>query len=120
MDKKQPKTIDEYIKSFPPDVQDILQKIRRTIRTAAPEAEETISYQIPAFKQNGILVYFAAFKKHVGFFPTSSGINAFQKDLAPYKTSKGTVQFPLEKPIPYDLIKKIVMFRVKENLEKKK
>jgi uncharacterized protein YdhG (YjbR/CyaY superfamily) len=120
MDKKQSKTIDEYIKSFPPDVQDILQKIRQTIRTAAPGAEETISYQIPAFKQNGVLVYFAAFKEHIGFFPTSSGINAFKKELAPYKTSKGTVQFPIEKPIPYDLVKKIVMFRVKENLEKKR
>ena len=118
--KEQFKTIDEYIKTFPEDVQSILEKMRQTIRKAAPEAEEAISYQIPTFKLNGNLVHFAAFKNHIGFYPTSSGIEAFKKELSPYKGAKGSVQFPIEKPIPYDLVKKIVIFRMKENLEKKK
>ncbi len=118
--RKHFESIDEYIKTFPLDVQKILEKMRQTIRKAVPEAEEAISYQIPAFKLNGDLAYFAAFKKHIGFFPTSSGISAFKKELSKYKTSRGTVQFPLDKPIPYDLITKIVLFRKKENLEKKK
>ncbi|MGA9048489.1 MAG: DUF1801 domain-containing protein [Dehalococcoidia bacterium] len=113
------KTIDEYIKGFQPNIQNILQKLRQAIREAAPEAAEVISYHIPAFKQNGILVYFAAYKNHIGFYPTSSGIDAFKEELAPYRWSKGTVQFPLDKPIPFDLIKKIVAFRVKEQLKKK-
>jgi uncharacterized protein YdhG (YjbR/CyaY superfamily) len=115
MMEKQFKTIDEYIKAFPPDIQDILEKMRQTIHSAAPEAVEAISYRMPVFKLNGVLVYFAAYKSHIGFYPTSSGIEAFKKELASYKWSKGTVQFPLDKPIPYDLVEKIVRFRVKEN-----
>ena len=118
--KKQFKTIDEYIQTFPEDVQIILKKMRKTIRSATPEAVETISYQIPAFKLNGVLVYFAAFKNHIGFYPTSSGIEEFKKELSLYKGGKGSVQFQIEKPIPYDLVKKIVIFRMKENQEKKK
>ena len=118
--KNQFKTIDEYIKTFPEDVQSILEKMRQTIRKAAPEAEEAISYQIPTFKLNGNLVYFAAFKNHIGFYPTPSGIEAFKKELSPYEGAKGSVQFPIEKPIPYDLVKRIVMFRRKENLERKR
>ena len=118
--KKQFRTIDEYIETFPKDVQSILERMRQTIRRAAPEAEEEISYQIPAFKLNGNLVWFAAFKNHIGFYPMTTGIRAFKKELSPYKRAKGSVQFPLEKPIPYDLVKKIVRFRRKENLEKKR
>ena len=119
--KKQFKTIDEYIKTFPEDVQGILEKMRQTIKKAAPEAVEAISYQIPTFKLNGKnLVHFAAYKNHIGFYPTPSGIEAFKKDLSPYKGAKGSVQFPIKEPIPYDLMKKIVIFRVKENLEKLK
>jgi uncharacterized protein YdhG (YjbR/CyaY superfamily) len=114
------KTIDEYIKSFPEDIQIILKKIRQTIRKAAPEAAEAISYQMPAFKLNGNLVWFAAFKKHIGFYPKASGIEAFQKELSPYKLSKGSIQFRLDEPIPYDLIEKIVEFRVKANLSQEK
>jgi uncharacterized protein YdhG (YjbR/CyaY superfamily) len=114
------KAIDEYIASFPEDIQKILQKIRQVIHKAAPEAEEIISYRMPAFKQNGVLVYFAAFKNHIGFFPEPSGVAAFKKDLSGYKTSKGTIQFSLNKPIPYDLVEKIVKFRVKENLAQNK
>jgi len=113
-----PKNMDEYISRFPADIQLMLEKMRATIKHAAPEAEETISYQMPAFKLNGILVYFAAFKDHIGFFPTASPIVAFQKELAPYKLSKGTIQFPYDKPIPYHLVEKIVQFRVKENKAK--
>jgi uncharacterized protein YdhG (YjbR/CyaY superfamily) len=120
MDKRQYKNIDEYIAGFPKDIQDILQNLRRVIHEAAPEAEETISYSMPAFKLNGILVYFAAFKDHIGFFPTSSGVSAFSKELAPYDTSKGTIRFPLDEPIPVNLIKKIVKFRAQENRNKKK
>ncbi|MGB8217096.1 MAG: DUF1801 domain-containing protein [Candidatus Methanoperedens sp.] len=117
--KKQFKTIDEYISTFPKNVRDILEKLRQTIKKSAPEAEETISYQMPAFKLNGKnLVYFAAFKNHIGFYPIPSGIEAFKKELSPYKQGKGSVQFPIEKPIPYDLVKKIVIFRVNENPEK--
>jgi len=90
------------------------------IKKSAPQAEETISYQMPAFKLNGNLVYFAAFKDHIGFFPTSSGVAAFKKELSKYATSKGTIRFPLGKPIPFDLVRKIVKFRVKENLDKTK
>ena len=114
------RTIDEYVKTFPADAQKILEKIREVIREAAPEAVETINYQIPTFKLNGNLVHFGAFSKHIGFYPTSSGTEKFQKEISPYKSGKGSVQFPLDKPIPYDLIRKIVLFRVKENNEKKK
>ena len=110
-------TIDQYIATFPPNIQTILQQIRQAIHEAAPEAEETISYQMPAFKQNGVLVYFAAFKDHIGFFPTGSGVEAFKDKTSSYKTGKGTIQFPLDKPVPLDLIKEIVRFRVKENLK---
>ena len=118
--KKRFETIDEYIETFPKDVQSILEKMRWTIRKTAPEAEEAISYQIPGFKLNGYLVWFAAFKNHIGFYPMKTGIQAFKKELSAYKGAKGSVQFPMEKPIPYDLVKKIVMFRRKENLEKKR
>lgn len=115
-----PTTIDEYIVTFPADVQAILQKVRETIRKSAPQAEEAISYQMPTFKLNGNLVHFAAFKNHIGFYPVPSGIEKFKKELSAYKGAKGSVQFPLDRPIPYGLISKIVKFRVKENLEKVK
>jgi uncharacterized protein YdhG (YjbR/CyaY superfamily) len=115
-----PKDIDEYIRLFPDDIQALLQSLRQTIREAAPDAEETISYQMPAFKQNGMLVYFAAFKKHIGFYPTSSGIEAFREELSAYEGSKGTVRFPIDKPLPLDLVRDIVKFRVRENLEKQR
>ena len=119
--KKQLKTIDEYITAFPKEVQDILEKIRSTIRESAPKAEEAISYGIPAFRLNGRgLVYFGAWKNHIGFYPTPSGIEAFKKELAPFKLEKGSVQFSLDKPISYDLVKKIVRYRVTEILEKGK
>jgi uncharacterized protein YdhG (YjbR/CyaY superfamily) len=116
--KKQFKTIDEYIKTFPEDVQNILEKMRKTIQEAAPGAEEAISYQIPTFRLNGNLVHFAANKNHIGFYPAPSGIEAFKKELAPYKGAKGSVQFPIDSPVPYGLVKKIVLFRVQENLKK--
>jgi len=119
--EKQFKTIDDYIKIFPQDVESILERMRQTIRKAAPEAVESISYQMPTFKLNGKnLVYFAGYKNHIGFYPVPSGIRAFKKELSQYKTGKGSVQFPIDKPVPYDLVKKIVMFRVKENMKKKK
>ena len=113
-----PKTIDEYIAGFPKDVQAILQRIRMTIREAAPDAEEKISYQMPTFTLKGNLVHFAAFKNHIGFYPIPSGIEEFKEELSAYQQGKGSVQFPLDKPIPYDLISRIVKFRVKENLAK--
>jgi len=113
-------TIDEYIVTFPKDIQVVLQKIRATIRKAAPQAEEAISYQMPTFKLHGNLVHFAAFKSHIGFYPVPSGIEKFKKELSAYKGAKGSVQFPLDRPIPYALIAKIVKFRVMENLEKAK
>jgi uncharacterized protein YdhG (YjbR/CyaY superfamily) len=117
--KNAPANIDQYIERFPEEIQIILSKLRAAIKKAAPQAVERISYQMPAFYFNGNLVYFAAFKNHIGFFPTSSGVAAFQKELAKYATSKGTVHFPLDKPLPLDLIKRIVRFRVKENSAKK-
>ena len=113
-----PQNIDEYIAGFPHDVQAILEKIRMTIRKAAPNAEETIKYQIPTFTLKGNLVHFAAFKKHIGFYPAPTGTEKFQKELSVYKGAKGSVRFPLDKPIPFALISKIVKFRVKENLER--
>jgi len=112
-----PKTMDEYIADFPDDVQEILEKIRMTIRKAAPDAEETISYKMPTFNLKGhSLVYFAAYKKHIGFYPAPIGIAEFKKDLSAYQAGKGTLQFPLDKPVPFDLITRIVKFRVRENL----
>jgi uncharacterized protein YdhG (YjbR/CyaY superfamily) len=114
-------TIDEYISTFPKDVQGILEKIRKTIRKAAPDAEEKISYQIPAFTLKGsYLIYFAAYKKHVGLYPAPRGSEEFKEELSAYEGGKGTVKFPLDKPIPFDLISRIVKFRVKKNLEKAK
>lgn len=112
------KSIDEYIAQFPDNIKEKLNMIRKTIRHAAPEAIEKISYQMPTFYLNGNLVHFAAFKNHIGFYPTPSGITSFDDELTPYKRSKGTIIFPLSEPVPYDLIEKIVKFRVKENLEK--
>ena len=119
MDARQPmaKDIDEYIAGFPQEVQEILQKVRSTIRKAAPEAEEAIKYQIPTFVLKGNLVHFAAFKNHIGFYPAPRGIEEFKEELAAYKGAKGSVQFPLDQPIPYDLIDRIVRFRVQDNLE---
>ncbi|MCI0579973.1 MAG: DUF1801 domain-containing protein [Chloroflexi bacterium] len=112
-----PNNIDEYIASFPNDVQEILEKIRMTIRDAAPDAEETISYRMPTFTLKGsYLVYFAAYKKHIGFYPAPIGNAEFKEEMAVYESGKGTLKFPLDKPIPFDLISKIVQFRVRENL----
>lgn len=108
-------TVDEYVAFFPKSVQDVLQTLRQAIRESAPGAEEAISYQIPAFKLNGSLVWYAAFKGHIGFYPRASGIEAFKEELSAYGVSKGTVRFPLDKPLPLDLIREIVRFRVKEN-----
>jgi uncharacterized protein YdhG (YjbR/CyaY superfamily) len=116
--KKAPRTIDEYIAGFPEDIQALLQKVRKTIHTAAPDAEEKISYQMPTFYLKGNLVHFAAFKNHIGFYPAPTGIEEFTKELSPYAGGKGSARFPLDKPIPYDLIRRIVRFRVKENLQK--
>lgn len=111
------RSIDEYIAAFPDSIQAILQELRSVIHSAAPEATEKISYQIPTFYLKGNLVHFAAFKNHIGFYPGSSPIEAFSQELAFFKTSKGTVQFPIDKPMPYDLVRKIVLFRVEENLK---
>jgi uncharacterized protein YdhG (YjbR/CyaY superfamily) len=111
-----PKDIDGYIARFPADVRAILEKVRTTIRTAAPEAKETISYQMPAFKLHGILVYFAAWKKHIGLYPPVSGDQVLEKAVARYAGPKGNLQFPLDQPIPYDLIERIVKRRVKQDL----
>ena len=113
-----PTTIDEYIAAFPRNVQAILERIRATIRAAAPDAEEAISYQMPTFKLKGNLVHFAAYKNHIGFYPAPSGIENFKEELSAYEVSKGTVRFPFDQPIPYNLIRKIVAFRVQENLAK--
>lgn len=115
MKKKDVGTIDEYILSFPQDIQEILQNIRQTIREVAPGAEERISYRMPTFRLHKNLVHFAALKNHIGFYPTPSGIIAFESELSEYETSKGAVRFPLDQPIPYDLIRKITLYRVKEN-----
>ena len=111
-------SIDEYILQFPKEVQAILQDLRNVIKESAPEAVEKISYQMPAFALHGNLVYFAANKNHIGFYPTSSGISAFQHKLTDYKSSKGAVQFPKDKPLPYELIREMVKFRVDENRKK--
>ncbi len=121
MTKTKPKNIDEYIAGFPKDIQNILEQIRATIKKAAPDAEETIKYAIPTFTlQGNNLVHFAAFKNHIGFYATPAGNEAFKKELSNYKMGKGSIQFPLDKPMPFDLITKIVKFRVKENSARSK
>jgi uncharacterized protein YdhG (YjbR/CyaY superfamily) len=112
-----PKDINAYIAGFPPDVQKILKKIRMTIRKAAPDAEETIKYSMPTFTLKGNLVHFAAYKKHIGFYPVPRGVEPFKTELKAYEGEKSTARFPLDKPVPYDLITRIVKFRVKEALE---
>jgi uncharacterized protein YdhG (YjbR/CyaY superfamily) len=111
-------TIDEYILNFPPEIQEILKKLRKVIKESVPNAEEKISYQMPTFAMYGNLVYFAVCKKHIGFYPTPSGIDAFKNELSEYKVAKGSVQFPIDKPLPYELISRIVKFRVAENIKK--
>lgn len=118
--KPTPSNIDDYIARFPKEVQPLLNKMRLTVQRAAPQATETISYGIPAFTLGGMLVWFAAHKNHIGFYPRASGIAVFRKELAQYKQAKGSVQFPFEQPLPLPLITRIVKFRVKENLSKKK
>jgi uncharacterized protein YdhG (YjbR/CyaY superfamily) len=112
------RTIDEYIAAFPEDTQALLQAVRATIHAAAPDAVERISYNMPAFAQEGNLVYFAALKHHIGLYPTSSGIAAFQQEISAYESSKGAVKFPKDQPMPLDLITKVVQFRVAENLNR--
>jgi len=113
-------SIDEYIATFPKDIQKILEELRAAIKAAAPDSEEKISYQMPTFFLNGNLVHFAAFKKHIGFYPTPSGIEAFQKELSVYDGAKGSVQFPIDEPMPLKLISRIVKFRAAENKKKAK
>ena len=113
-----PKNIDEYIAAFSPEVQTILDRIRRTIHSVAPDAQETISYQIPGFTLNGTLVYFAAFKNHIGFYPPVSGDARLEKAISPYAGERGNLRFPLNRPIPYGLIERIVKLRVRQNLAK--
>ena len=115
---KKPTDTDSYIASFPKETQKLLNEVRKAIKEAAPKAEEYIGYAMPAYKLNGPVAYFAGYEHHIGFYPTGSGIAAFQKEIQKYKSSKGAVQFPLDKPIPVALIKKMVKFKVKENLEK--
>jgi uncharacterized protein YdhG (YjbR/CyaY superfamily) len=110
--------ITEYVNAFPPGTKVLLQQVRNAIKKAAPKAEEVISYNMPAFKQHGNLVYFAGYKNHIGFYPMPSAIKQFAKELSVYKGAKGSVQFPIDEPMPVNLITKIVKFRVKENLEK--
>jgi uncharacterized protein YdhG (YjbR/CyaY superfamily) len=117
---KQYKNIDEYISNYPKDIQVLLEKMRQTIKKAAPQATEAIAYGLATFKLNGNLVHFGGFQNHIGFYPTPKGIEAFKKELEPYQGGKGTIKFPLDKPIPFDLVTKIVQLRVKENLAKKK
>jgi uncharacterized protein YdhG (YjbR/CyaY superfamily) len=116
--KSEYRTIDQYIAAFPPEVQQILSKLRAVIRRAAPDAEEAIRYGIPTFRLNGNLVHFAAFKNHIGFYPTPSALEQFRKELSAYTTKKGTVQFPSGQPVPYDLVERIVRFRVRESQER--
>jgi uncharacterized protein YdhG (YjbR/CyaY superfamily) len=115
-----PKNIDEYINGYPKEIQQFLKQVRTTVIKAAPKAEETISYGMPAFKLNGMLVWFAAHSKHIGFYPGASGIKAFEEELSIYKGAKGSVQFPFDKPMPLELISKIVKFKVAENLHRVK
>jgi len=108
-------SIDEYMAEFPPETQKVLEELRALIQAAAPDATETISYAIPTFDLNGHLVHFAGYEKHIGFYPTGSGVRTFEEELKPYKSGKGSVQFPLGQPLPTDLIRRIVEFRVAEN-----
>lgn len=117
-DKMTYASIDEYVAQFPPEIQEILQALRKVIKEAAPEAKEKISYQMPTFDLHGNLVHFAAYEHHIGFYPAPSGISAFQQELSPYKSAKGSVQFPIGRPVPYELIARIVRFREQENMEK--
>jgi len=116
--KSTPQNIDEYIANFPEEIQGLLQELRATIRETAPDAEEAISYQMPTFRLKGNLVHFAAYKNHIGFYPTPSGIEKFKKELSVYEGAKGSVKFPIDQSLPLDLISNIVRFRVTENLEK--
>jgi uncharacterized protein YdhG (YjbR/CyaY superfamily) len=118
--KTEYKSVDEYINYFPKDVKIKLEKLRNVIKKTAPKAEEKISYQMPAYSLNGILVYFAGYSKHIGFYPGASGINEFKNEISKYKYAKGSVQFPLTESLPIDLIKRIVKFRLIENMNKKK
>ena len=120
MEQPKPENIDQYIANFPIETQKLLQQIRETIHKAVPEAKEVISYGMPAFKQNTVLVYFAGYAKHIGFYPTGSGIEAFKEEFTQYKWSKGAVQFPLNKPLPLDLITRITRFKAERDLEKAK
>jgi len=110
--------VDSYIADYPPKVQKMLKQLRSAIWKAAPDAEESISYMMPAYKLQGPLVYFGAYEKHIGFYPTGTGVAAFQKEIASYKSSKGAIQFPLDQPLPIALVEKIVQYRVKQNLMK--
>jgi len=112
--------VQTYVADFPEDVRKKLERMREIIQRSAPKSQEVISYSMPAYKMNSVLVYFAAFKNHIGFFPTASGVKAFQHQIEKYKWSKGTIQFPLDQPLPEKLITAIVRFRVKEDLEKAK
>lgn len=114
------KTVDQYLSAFPSSTKALLKKMRETVKEVAPQAEELISYNMPAFRWNGMLVWYAANKQHIGFYPTPSAIQTFAQELSQYKTSKGAIQFPIDKPIPTSVVKKIVKFRVKQNLEKAK
>jgi uncharacterized protein YdhG (YjbR/CyaY superfamily) len=114
----QPNDIDSYISGFPEQTRGMLEQLRATIKLAAPEASEVISYGMPAYKQNGILVYFAAYKNHIGFYPTASGIENFKKDFSAFHLSKGTIRFPLDQPLPLELIARVVKFRVEDRLLK--
>ena len=111
-------SIDDYISKFPPEIQEILSTIRKVIKEAAPEAKEKISYQMPTFELHGNLVHYAAFKNHIGFYPTPNGIDAYKEELSGYKGAKGSIQFPINQPMPYELISKIVKYRVAENIQK--
>lgn len=119
-EKKQTTTIDDYINQYPEDVRVVLEELRHVIKEEAPDATEKISYQMPTFYLNGNLVHFAVQKNHIGFYPAPSGVAAFKEELTDYKTSKGAIQFPLTKPIPYELVRRIVRFRVEEAREEKK
>lgn len=112
------KNVDDYIKLFPEEIHAVLEKMRSIIKSVAPKAEEIISYNMPAYKQHGVLVYFAAYKNHIGLYPTSSGVRVFAQNLKSYKTSKGAIQFPIDQPLPIALIKKIVRFRMIEDKER--
>lgn len=116
--KNLPETVDAYIAAFPKEVQQLLKQMRAAIKAAAPKAEEVISYGMPGYKHHGVLVYFAGYKNHIGFYATPTGHKSFEKELSKYKQGKGSVQFPVEEPLPLALITKIVKFRVKENEEK--